>query len=51
MDFLRITSVELTHNSERGGNQFVLNDYVRITLMAILHDPLFPCDATVELID
>lgn len=51
MDFLRITSVELTHNSERGGNQFVLNDDVRITLMAILHDPLFPCDATVELIE
>ena len=51
MDFLRITSVELTHNPERGANEFVLNDDVRIRLMPMLYDRLFPCDATINLVD
>lgn len=51
MDFLRITSVELTHNPKRGANEFVLNDDVRTMLMPILYDDTITCDATVKLVD
>ena len=36
MDFLDITSVELTYNAPKAPNQFVLNDDIRITLMPII---------------
>lgn len=51
MDFLGIKSVELTHNPERGGNEFVLNNDVRLMLMPMRYDRLFPCDATIILAD
>ena len=50
MDFLGITSVELTHNPKIAANVFVLNNDVNIMLMSILHDN-FPCDAKVNLED
>lgn len=50
MDFLGITSVELTHNPERGGNEFVLNDDVRIILMPMLNTGI-EYDAAVKLVD
>ena len=51
MDFLGITSVELTYNPEKAGNEFVLSEDVRIRLMPMLYDRLIPCDATVNLAD
>lgn len=48
MDFLGIISVELTHNPERGANEFVLNDDVRTMLMPILYDDTITCDAIVK---
>lgn len=50
LDFLGITSVELTHNPERGGNEFVLNDDIRIILMPML-SPWDEYDAAVKLVD
>lgn len=51
MDFLRITSVKLTHNSNRAANEFVLNDDTRIILMPIFLDPYDEQDATVKIVD
>lgn len=51
MDFLGITSVELTYNPEKAGNEFVLSEDVRIRLMPMLYDDLIPCDATIKLSD
>lgn len=51
MDFLGITSVELTNNPECGGNEFVLNKDIRIRLMPMVYDYLTPWDATINLVD
>ncbi|PIK19777.1 hypothetical protein [Prevotella intermedia] len=50
MDFLDISSVELTHNSPKAPNQFVLNEDIQIVLMPIIFgDNHHNCDAVVEL--
>ena len=49
MDFLRITSVKLTHNSNRAANEFVLNDDIRIIIMPMLFDDSYTCSAKLEL--
>lgn len=49
MDFLDITSVEITYNSPKSPNQFVLNNDIQITLMPIPFDHTRNCDAVVEL--
>ena len=50
MEFLGITSVELTNNAERGGNKFVLDNDIRIILAPRLFDWTNKCDAKLELI-
>lgn len=50
MDFLGITSVWLTNNSERGVNEFVLDNDIRIILAPMLFDWNCKCDAKLELI-
>lgn len=50
MDFLDITSVELTYNSPKAPNQFVINDDIRIFLMPIFFgDNHHNCDAVLDL--
>lgn len=50
MEYLGITSVELTNNTERGGNEFVLDNDIRIILAPMLFDHMFEYDAKLELI-
>lgn len=50
MEFLGITSVELTNNTERGGNEFVLDNDIRIILAPRLFDWTNKCDAKLKLI-
>lgn len=50
MEFLGITSVELTNNTERGGNEFVLDNDIRIILASMLFDWTNKCDAKLKLI-
>ncbi len=50
MDFLDITSVELTYNSPKAPNKFVLNDDIQITLMPIIFDDNHHnCDTVLDL--
>lgn len=50
MEYLGITSVELTNNTERGGNEFVLDNDIRIILAPRLFDWTNKCNAKLELI-
>ena len=50
MEFLGITSVELTNNTGRGANEFVLDDDIRVILAPMFFDWTNKCDAKLELI-
>lgn len=49
MDFLKVASVKMTHNSPKGANEFVVNDDIRIIIASMLFDYSKECNAELEL--
>lgn len=49
MDFLKIATVKMVHNSPKGANEFVVNDDIRIIIASMLFDYSKKCDAKLEL--
>ena len=48
MDFLKVASVKMTHNSPKGANEFVVNDDIRIIIASMLFDYSKECNAELE---
>lgn len=49
MDFLKVASVKMIHNSPKGGSEFVVNEDIRIIITSMLFDYSKKCDAELEL--